>query len=96
MLLKARAQAVSELGGLAVELYRRGGFREDLMAERASIVVGIDARLAEIDELLHVHRNVPRCECGAPVLRGSKFCPNCGRSFAGDSSAADATIVGKA
>ena len=21
----------------------------------------------------------PRCECGAPVLRGSRFCPNCGR-----------------
>jgi hypothetical protein len=22
---------------------------------------------------------VARCECGAPVLRGSRFCPNCGR-----------------
>lgn len=96
MLLKARVQAVVELGGLTVELYRRGGFREDLLAERSSIIIGIDARLAEIDELLHVHRNVPRCECGAPVLRGSKFCPNCGRSFTGDSPASDATIVGKA
>jgi hypothetical protein len=95
ILLKAREQAVAELGGLTVELYRRGGFREDLLAERCSIIVGIDARLAEIDGLLHVHRNVPRCECGAPVLRGSKFCPNCGRSFAEDSSV-DATIVGKA
>ena len=95
MLLRAREQAVAELGGLTVELYRRGGFRDDLLAERCSIIVGIDARLAEIDELLHVRRDVPRCECGAPVLRGSKFCPNCGRSFADDATSAEATIVGK-
>jgi len=82
-LLKARSDAVAELGGLAVELYRRGGFREDLLAERCSVVVGIDARLAEIESLLHVRRNVPRCECGAPVLRGSRFCPNCGREVEG-------------
>jgi len=96
MLLKAREQAVAELGGLVVELYRRGGFRDDLMAERCSIIVGIDGRLAEIDELLHASRNVPRCECGAPVLRGSKFCPNCGRSFTEDAASTEATIVGKA
>ena len=41
--------------------------------------VGIDGRLAEIETLLHTGRRVPRCECGAPVLRGSRFCPNCGR-----------------
>jgi hypothetical protein len=91
LLLKAREQAVADVGGLTVEMYRRGGFREDLIAERCSVVVGIDGRLAEIEELLHVHRDVPRCECGAPVLRGSRFCPNCGRSFDDDSS--EATIV---
>src|SRR5947209_17238432 len=78
-LLKARADAVADLGGLLVEMYRRGGFKEDLLAERSSVVIGIDARLAEIEQLLHVHRAVPRCECGAPLLRGSHFCPNCGR-----------------
>lgn len=96
MLLKAREQAVLELGGLTVELYRRGGFRDDLMSERCSIIVGIDARLAEIDELLHAGRSVPRCECGAPMLRGAKFCPNCGRSFTEDAASIEATIVGKA
>jgi hypothetical protein len=96
MLLRARERAVVELGGLTVELYRRGGFRDDLMAERCSIIVGIDARLAEIDDLLHTHRNVPRCVCGAPILRGSKFCPNCGRSFTGDGASAEATIISKA
>jgi hypothetical protein len=96
-LLRARAQAVADVGGLAVELYRRGGFREDLLAERCSIVVGIDARLAEIEDLLHVRRNVPRCECGAPILRASHFCPNCGRVIgASGNSSVDATIVERA
>ncbi|MFL5925921.1 MAG: zinc-ribbon domain-containing protein [Gaiellaceae bacterium] len=78
-LLKARADAVADLGGLLVEMYRRGGFRDDLLAERAAAIVGIDGRLAEIETLLHTGRRVPRCECGAPLLRGSRFCPNCGR-----------------
>jgi predicted amidophosphoribosyltransferase len=30
-----------------------------------------------------VRRDVPRCECGAPVLRGSRFCPSCGRELDG-------------
>lgn len=81
VLLKARGDALADLGGLLVEMYRRGGFRDDLLAERCSVVVGIDGRLAEIEGLLHTHRAVPRCECGAPVLRGSHFCPNCGRSL---------------
>jgi hypothetical protein len=92
-LLQARQAAVADLGGLAVELYRRGGFRDDLLAERCSVIVGIDARLAEIEELLHVRRNVPRCECGAPVLRGSHFCPNCGRTLDDASAEAAATII---
>jgi hypothetical protein len=81
-LLRARDVALGELGGLLVEMYRRGGFRDDLLAERAAAIVGIDARLAEIESLLHAGRQVARCECGAPVLRGSRFCPNCGRPLA--------------
>jgi hypothetical protein len=78
-LLKAREDALRDLGGLLVEMYRRGGFRDDLLQERAAAIVGIDARLAEIESFLHGPRKIPRCECGAPVLRGSRFCPNCGR-----------------
>lgn len=80
-LLKAREDALRDVGGLLVEMYRRGGFRDDLLAERASVIVGIDARLAEIEGLLHGSRRVPRCECGAPILRGSRFCPSCGRDL---------------
>jgi hypothetical protein len=78
-LLKARETRLRDLGGLLVEMYRRGGFRDDLLAEGCADVVGIDARLAEIDDLLHPRRHAARCECGAPVLRHSHFCPNCGR-----------------
>jgi hypothetical protein len=88
-LLKARADALGELGGLLVEMYRRGGFRDDLLAERAAMIVGIDGRLAEIELLLHSGRRVPRCECGAPVLRGSRFCPNCGRPLGSPETTAD-------
>ena len=77
---RARADAVGDAGGLLVEMYRRGALREDLLYERCAAIVGIDSRLVEIDELLHPTRNVPQCECGAPILRGSHFCPHCGRA----------------
>jgi hypothetical protein len=95
LLLKAREGALRDVGGLLVEMYRRGSFRDDLLAERAAAVVGIDARLAEIDELLHAGRRVPRCECGAPLIRGSHFCPSCGRELGGERgrSAGEATVV---
>jgi hypothetical protein len=93
-LLKARAEAISELGGLLVEMYRRGAFRDDLLSERAAAIVGIDGRLAEIETLLHTGRQVPRCECGAPVLRGSRFCPNCGKPLGpGADGVSEETII---
>jgi hypothetical protein len=92
-LLKAREVAVRDLGGLLVEMYRRGGFRDDLLQERAAVVVGIDARLGELEELLHGSRRIARCECGAPILRGSRFCPNCGRSLPGREPARDAAAI---
>jgi hypothetical protein len=86
---KARDDALRELGGLLVEMYRRGSFRDDLLAERAAGIVGIDARLAEIEELLHTRGKAPRCVCGAPILRGSRFCPNCGRSLGQEAGGAN-------
>ena len=94
-LLKVRDDVLRDVGGLLVEMYRRGSFRDDLLAERSAVVVGIDARLAEIDDLLHVRRRTPRCECGASILRGSRFCAGCGRDLAGRPGivAAEATVV---
>ena len=92
-LVKAREDVLRDLGGLLVEMYRRGGFRDDLLAERSAGIVGIDARLAEIETLLHGSRRVPRCECGSPILRGSHFCPNCGRSLIPEAAAIEETVV---
>jgi hypothetical protein len=94
-LLQAREAELRDLGGLLVEMYRRGNFRDDLLAERAATVVGIDVRLAEIDVLLQARGHVQRCECGAPVLRGSHFCPNCGRSLPqpGDEAVSEETVI---
>jgi len=51
-------------------------------------------KLAEIDDLLHAERHAPRCECGAPILRGSHFCPSCGRRLdAPDGSGASEETV---
>src|ERR1700758_185072 len=65
-LLAVREEKLRDLGGLLVELYRRGSFREDLLAEGCAELVGIDARLVEIDDLLHAERRAARCTCGAP------------------------------
>jgi hypothetical protein len=94
-LLQVRDEKLRDLGGLLVELYRRGNFREDLLAEGCAELTGIDARLVEIDELLHTERHAPRCTCGAPIIRGSHFCPNCGRLLdsPGQSGGEDTVIV---
>jgi len=80
-LLREREAKLRDLGGLLVEMYRRGRFRGDLLAQGCAEVGGIDTRLGEIDDALHAERRAPRCECGAPILRGSHYCPNCGRQL---------------
>lgn len=78
-LLETRGERLQDVGGLLVEMYRRGEFRRDVLSENCAEILGIDARLAEIEDLLQHGRPVPRCDCGAPMLRGTHFCPNCGR-----------------
>ena len=94
-LLKAREDVLRDLGGLLVEMYRRGGFRDDLLAERAAEIIGIDARIADLETLLDRGAHAPRCECGAPLLRASHFCPNCGRPAGATAGAPanDETII---
>jgi double zinc ribbon protein len=81
-LQRVREERLRDLGGLMLEMYRRDRFREDLLAERCNELLGLDARLHELDEMLAAaRRRVPagRCECGAPLPWSSHFCPNCGR-----------------
>ncbi|HUQ23273.1 MAG TPA: hypothetical protein VM049_09705 [Gaiellaceae bacterium] len=88
-LLRLREQKLRDLGGLSLEMYRRDRFREDLLLERCADLIGLEARIHELDVLLGAVRASPgasrtaRCECGAPLLWGSRFCASCGRPVAG-------------
>jgi hypothetical protein len=87
-LLQARERRLRDLGGLMVEMYRRDQFRQDLLVDRCVELSRLDERLAELDTLLTVAaargrvREAARCECGAPLFWGSKFCAQCGRAVA--------------
>ena len=94
-LLRLREEKLRDLGGLALEMYRRDQFREDLLLERCAGLIGLEARVHELDVLLGAVRPAPgvprtaRCACGAPLLWGSRFCATCGRPV-GKSAAGDA------
>ena len=87
-LLRLREQKLRDLGGLSLEMYRRDRFREDLLLERCAELIGLEARIHELDVLLGTAQRAPgvpktaRCECGAPLLWGSRFCATCGRPVA--------------
>ncbi len=84
-LLQLREGRLRDLGGLILEMYRRDQFRQDLLVDRCSELVGLEERLAELDTLLAASvsrgraRPAVHCACGAPVFWGSKFCAQCGR-----------------
>jgi uncharacterized protein YjiS (DUF1127 family) len=80
---RLRDERIRDLGGLVLEMYRQDSFREHLLYEQCSEVAGIDERLAEVDVLLEARRPpAARCECGAPLFWGSRFCSHCGRPVA--------------
>jgi hypothetical protein len=84
-LLRLREERLRDLGGLALEMYRRDRFREDLVLERCAELIGLEARIHELDALLggpralRGARRSARCNCGAPLLLGARFCASCGR-----------------
>jgi hypothetical protein len=85
LLLAAREERLRDLGGLMLEMYRRDQFRQDLLVDRCADLQQLEERLAELDALLAAAmsrgrtRPSARCECGAPIFWGSKFCAQCGR-----------------
>ncbi len=92
--MRLREQKLRDLGGLSLEMYRRDRFREDLLLERCAELIGLEARIHELDVLLGTVRPAPggprtaRCQCGAPLLWGSRFCANCGRPAAASATGA--------
>ena len=82
-----REERLRDLGGLALEMYRRDRFREDLLLERCAELIGLEARVHELDALLGGPRALRGS--GRPPLRvrraaapGARFCANCGRPVA--------------
>jgi hypothetical protein len=89
LLLVAREDRLRDLGGLMLEMYRRDQFRQELLVDRCVELQQLEERLAELDALLAAAvsrgktRSAARCECGAPIFWGSKFCGQCGRPAGG-------------
>jgi hypothetical protein len=93
-LLQVREERLRDLGGLALEMYKRDRFSAALVVERCAELVAIEVRVQEIDSLLDGTARLRRggggavCICGAPLLLGARFCATCGRPVAGGRSAA--------
>src|SRR6266496_210317 len=96
-LLRLREERLRDLGGLMLEMYRRDQFRQDLLVDRCGELVALDERLSELDTLLAAAvsrgrtRPAARCECGAPVFWGSRFCAQCGRPVGAAAPASEST-----
>jgi predicted amidophosphoribosyltransferase len=96
-LLKVREERLRDLGGLMLEMYRQDRFREDFLHERCLELDELDERLYELQMLLGAgHAPLGgRCTCGAPLVRGSHFCANCGRP-AGEAAVLACEVCGHA
>jgi hypothetical protein len=87
-LLLVREERLRDLGGLALEMYKRDRFSAGLVVERCAELVAIEARIQEIDALLDGSARLRKegvgaiCVCGAPFLLGARFCATCGRPVA--------------
>ena len=88
-LLEVREERLRDLGGLALEMYKRDRFNAGLVVERCAELVAIEARIQEIDSLLDGTARIRRggggavCICGASILLGARFCASCGRVLGG-------------
>ena len=91
-LLQVREERLRDLGGLALEMYKRDRFSAGLIVERCAELVAIEVRVQEIDALLDGTARLRRggggtvCICGAPLLLGAQFCATCGRPVGGSPS----------
>src|SRR3954454_21570610 len=84
-LLRVREERIRDLGGLMLEMYRRDQFRQDLLVDRCAELAALEDRIAELDALLSTavslrQRPAGRCDCGATILWGSRFCAACGKA----------------
>jgi hypothetical protein len=91
-LLQFREERLRDLGGLALEMYKRDRFDAGLVVERCAELVAVEARVQEIDTYLDGSARIRGgvsavCACGAPLLLGARFCATCGRPVRSGSAA---------
>jgi hypothetical protein len=97
-LLEMREERLRDLGGLALEMYKRDRFNAGLVVERCAELVAIEARIQEIDALLDGSARLRKdgvgsvCVCGAPLLLGARFCATCGRPAAEAAAGASGSV----
>ena len=83
-------------------MVRRDQLRDGLVYDQCAELLALEERLYELDSLLAtataVRRTRPsaRCVCGTPILWGSHFCANCGRTVAGAPAGAACPSCGNA
>ena len=101
-LLEVREERLRDLGGLALEMYKRDRFSAALVVERCAELVAIEVRVQEIDALLDGTALLRRggggavCVCGAPLLLGAQYCATCGRPVGdGPALGAHSTLSGE-
>ena len=84
-LMRRRETEIRDVGGLALEMYRRDRFKPDLLLTRCAEVLSLEERILELDSMLAATEVAARgagaetCACGAPIVRGAHFCSHCGR-----------------
>jgi transposase len=99
-LLRVRDAKLRELGGLVLELQRRGRENAELVRERSAELIAIDDEARELARALHDERELSEvlaagivgacAECGALMSTQDNFCANCGAAAGVTSGAAPA------
>ena len=67
-LLAMREERLRDLGGLALEMYKRDRFNAELFVERCAELVAIEARVQEIDAVLDGSAQIRRGGGGAVCI----------------------------
>ncbi len=71
-----------DLGGLVYEMAIRDRIRVELIVQRAAVLQGADAELAEVERILRLEETSTAgscASCGAPHSSGAAYCWQCGQ-----------------
>jgi hypothetical protein len=89
-LQRKKSDALQELGSIAYTMFARKAWDQERLNERCGAIAGIDIDIQDAEkQLARVHtaadealgrpRSTAKCDCGAPLPEGVKFCGRCGK-----------------